>query len=192
MVDYLCPSSISLCEKLASYPDKVDSDKIPLYWGILGLFISSGANAIVGGGYGWGFYWGIQSVGWSLMRWSTISVWTVPILMWIIRFFLPDNENVNWLYVMFSNFTLLGPILLYWLASILIVIGWIDASFDYNTTETYIRFALWILLSFVASWYQLAWIDSIRDLYSGDNWTGSEELDDIQDSIETSVDDGRL
>ena len=84
---------------------------------------------------------------------------------------------------------MLGPILLYWLSIILIVIGWIDAGFSGLTGETYLRFALWILMSFVASWYQLAWIDEIRDLYSGDNWTGSDEMEDLQDSIETSVDD---
>lgn len=168
MVDYLCPSSVSICEKMASYPDNVESDKIPLYWGLLGIFIGVGANAIVGGSYGWGFYWGIQSIGWSLMRWSTTTVWGPAILMWIIRFFVPDDENVNWLYVMFSNFTLLGPILLYWLASIFIIIGWIDLKFSGLGADQYIRFALWILLSFAASWYQLAWIDEIRGLYSGD------------------------
>ena len=155
VVDYLCPESVGICEKMASFPDRADDDKIPLYWGLLGLAISVGSNAIVGNGYGWGFYWGIQSIGWSLMRWSTTSVWGPVFLLWIVRFFLAEDETVEWLYVMFSNFTMLGPILLYWLASILIIIGWIDAKMDDISigSDAIIRFVLWILLSYVASWY---------------------------------------
>ena len=52
IVDYLCPDSVSICHKMASYPDQVTDDKIPLYWGLLGIAISVGANAVVGSGYG--------------------------------------------------------------------------------------------------------------------------------------------
>ncbi len=109
--------------------------------------------------------------------------------MWIVRFFIPDNTDVEWLYVLFSNFTMLGPIALYWLSSILIVIGWIDVKFASLGPGTYIRFALWVFMSFAASWYQLDWIDVIRSLYSGSNWTGTKQFEDVQSQVDTIVND---
>jgi len=118
-------------------------------------------------------------------------MWGPVILLWILRFFLEDNETVNWLFVMTSNFTMLGPILLYWLATIMIMVGWVTDNDIMFTGRWVGKFFLWVLLTFVASFYQISWIDSIRDLYSGDSWV-FEEVESIQDSVEDTTVNERL
>jgi len=72
---------------------------------------------------------------------------------------------------MTSNFTMLGPILLYWVATIMIMVGWIS-NHDVMFTNSWIgKFIMWVLMTFISSFYQISWIDEIRNLYSGDSWT---------------------
>lgn len=92
---------------------------------------------------------------------------------------------------MTSNFTMLGPILLYWLATIMIMVGWVT-DHDIMFTGRWVgKFFLWVLLTFISSFYQISWIDSIRDLYSGDSWV-FEEVESIQNSVEDTTVNERL
>jgi hypothetical protein len=101
---------------------------------------------------------------------------------------MSDNETVNWLYVLFSNISMLGPALLYWLSWVLIPVGWL-ANTDLMDTDAILRWLAWAVLAFIASFFQEAWIDEIQDLYNGDGFTFQDTLDDINDATETTVDD---
>ncbi len=189
VVEYLCdPEKFSFCKKISDKADSVSSDKIPVYWGILGLAVEITGTMISGSG--WHFNWDLSAIGWSIMKYSSLTFWSPSIIMWIIRLFVPNNETVNWLYVLTSNLTMLGPILLYWVSIIMIVVGWIaDQSV---TFEAVLKWLAWIVLAFIASFYQIEWIGDIRDLYSGDLFTGTKELEkidtEISDTVESTVD----
>lgn len=66
----------------------------------------------------------------------------------------------------------------------LIPIGWAVDGFDLVSTSSIIEWVAWIFVAIIASFYQVAWIDDIRTLYSGDNWTGEGELDDLEGEVE--------
>lgn len=78
---------------------------------------------------------------------------------------------VNWLYVLSSNVTMLGPILLYWVSILLIFVGWAVDWFKFLDVMGVIRLAMWIVFSFFMSYFQIAWIDEIQALYEGDRYT---------------------
>lgn len=112
--------------------------------------------------------------------------------MWFIRFFADENELVNWIYVLFSNFTMLGPVIVYWVSIVLILIGWAVDSFDLVDSDALLKWFTWIVLSFFASFYQVAWIDEVRTVYSGDRWTFEDEISDLQDSTEDTIQENNL
>ena len=168
LVDYICnPDKFNICRDISEMPDnQVKPEDQPLWWGILGILVSVASGAIAGGN-GFNFHWHFASLGWQLMNIFGSALWGPSILLWIIRLFVSDNENINWLFVLLSNVTLIGPILGYWLAVILVPIGWASDS-DYYSTEALIRWLCWIVVAFFASFYQVAWIDDVRAVYTGD------------------------
>lgn len=146
-----------------------------MYWGILGLVITASSNWVAGrSGRYYKFDSSIRGLGWSIQNWTTNSVWDPIILMWFIRFFIKDNDLVNWFYVLFSNISMLGPVLLYWVSTALIIVGYAVDTFEYFDLDALLKLVAWIVISFVASYYQEAWIDEIQDLYSGDRFTFQE------------------
>jgi len=152
VVEYICnPDKFDFCKSISEKPDNVDSDKIPLYWGLLGIALNVASNLIAGSG--WSFNWGIRSIGWSLMKYSTATAWGPVVLLWLIRFFIKDNDIVNWLYVLSSNFTMLGPIILDWLSALLIIVGWGVDSFNTVDVEVVLKWFAWIILAFLSSFY---------------------------------------
>ena len=174
-MEFFCnPDKYETCEKIKNRPNKTDDDKVPLYWGLLGLLISASGNWAAGrSGRSYAFDSSIRGIGWSIQDWTTNSVWDPIITLWIVRFFIKDNDLINWLFVLFSNISMLGPVLLYWVSTILIIVGYaVDGFEDFGTYGP--RLAAWILVTFIASYYQEAWIDEIQDLYKGDNFTFEE------------------
>jgi hypothetical protein len=156
---------------------------IKSHWGILSIAVQVASSIIAGGGFS--FETSISMLGWSIMKWSSVGVWFWVTIFWLGRFFVgEDNEDLNWLFVTSSNFTMLGPILLYWVSIVLIPIGWAVDGFDLVSTSSIIEWVAWIFVAIIASFYQVAWIDDIRTLYSGDNWTGEGELDDLEGEVE--------
>ena len=148
-------------------PDKqVEPKDQPLWWGILGILVSASSGAIAGGD-GFSMQGDLGALGWEFMNIFGSGLWGPSILLWIIRLFVRDNDNVNWLFVLLSNITLLGPVLGYWLAAILVPIGWATNT-DYYSTNALIRWLCWIVVAFFASFYQVAWIDDVRAVYTGD------------------------
>lgn len=159
-----------------------------LYWGLLGIGTSVAAGAITGGGGYWTLsYDGIGALGWQLMNLFSSGLWGPVILFWLIRFLVDDNDNVNWLYVLFSNLTMVGPILAYWISVVLIPIGWVVDGLDLVTASTVLKWTAWVFTAFVVSFYQVAWIDEVRAVYSGDRGTFGDMIDDLDDSVEDTV-----
>lgn len=186
IVEYICnPDKYDTCQSIAELPDKVDDEDINLYWGLLGIIISATSNWISGSG--WNFNTELRYIGWSLQKWTTNTLWGPVVLMWLIRFLVDDNETVNWLYVLTSNFTMLGPVLLYWISIIMIVVGWALDGFDYVDSDALIKWVAWVFLAFFGSFYQVAWINEVNKVYTGDNWTFSEEIEDLQNSTEDTI-----
>ena len=178
IVEYFCnPDKYETCAKFQERPGRVDDDKVPVYWGILGIVINFASSFVMGNRGGRRFDSSIRGLGWSLQRWSIYSVWDPVLLFWFIRFFVKDNDVVNWLYVLFSNISMLGPVLIYWLSSLLILVGYAVDGFEFFGFNELWKWAFQVVVFFVASYYQEAWIDEIQDLYSGDNFTFEEQLE---------------
>ena len=135
VVDYICnPNDSSFCKDISEMPDKqVKPEDQALWWGILGILIS-GISGAIAGGDGFALEGNLGALGWEIMNIFGSGLWGPSILLWIVRLFVKDNDNVNWLFVLFSNITLLGPILGYWVAVILIPIGWATDSSAYYST----------------------------------------------------------
>ena len=109
-------------------------------------------------------------------------------MFWILRnFVVDDNEDVDWLFVLSSNLTMLGPVIIYWVSIVLIPVGWVLDGFDTINTDQFVRYAAWVILAFVSSVYQIAWIDNVRAVYNGDQFTFEEQLGDIEDSVEDNA-----
>lgn len=136
----------------------------------------------------------LKYLGWGIASLSANLLWGPVFVLWGLRFLLEDNSTVNWLFVMFSNLSMLGPVLLYWLAAVLIPAGWILDSFGTTFNwKTLLKWMGYLAMSVVTSYYQEAWIENIRDLYLGDGWTFEEELGDLNETVEdTIVDDGEV
>ena len=111
------------------------------------IFLSS----VIAGSDGFGFTLSISQLGWELMNIFSYVLWVPVIIFWIPRFFVNGNDTLNWLFVIFSNFTMTGPILGYWLSIILVPIGWISNSLA--TPFDIIRWLLWFVVVCIASFY---------------------------------------
>jgi hypothetical protein len=80
-----------------------------------------------------------------------VVLWTPVLIIWVIRFIEETNPTINWLFVLFSNVSMLGPIFGYWLSILIIPIGWAaEGSF---TWEALTRLFCWIIVSFFASFF---------------------------------------
>ena len=151
IVDYICdPNIFSFCNTISQLPDNVQDSKVPTYWGLLGLTMIT-VSSVIAGSDGFGFTLSISQIGWELMNIFSYVLWVPVIIFWIPRFFVNDNDTLNWLFVIFSNFTMTGPILGYWLSIILVPIGWISNSIV-SPLEIF-RWFLWIVVIFFASFY---------------------------------------
>jgi hypothetical protein len=168
-------------------PDKTatETDDILLWWGIVGWLVQFFTSYTYSGAGGWGGYNSISWNGWRLMTFFSYTLWGPNLLFWLIRFFVQDNEMVNWLFVLTGNLTMLGPIFGYWLSALLILVGWIVSAGDGVGVGGVISFTFYLMLAFILSFYQVAWIDTVRGVYSGDMNT----LTDNINSIDTSIDD---
>lgn len=160
IVEYICdPNKHDFCKKFYDKPNGVEVDKIPLYWGLLAIAVQVASSLLAGGGLS--FNTGISTIGWSLMKWTSAGVWFWVTVFWLGRLVLgEDNETINWLFVLTSNFSMLGPILLYWVSIVLIPVGWIADS-NFFDISSLLKWISWIFVAIVASFYQVAWIDDI-------------------------------
>ena len=153
VVEVLCdPDKYTVCDKISGLPDNVSSDHIPIYWGILGLSMMVISTSILGSN-SLTISFDIRDIGWEIMMWLSYTLWLPVVILWLLRIILNDNETVNWLFVLFSNLTMIGPILGYWVSLILIVVGWAVDSFSLVDMAAVINFIIWLFTAFVASWY---------------------------------------
>ena len=124
------------------------------------------------------FDFNLLSAGWSLMYTFNSFTWGWTVLFWLLRFIVDDNDNINWLYVLFSNLTMFGPLGFYWLSLLLIIAGWIIKVFDgFSAKQAFYLFE-WFFTAVFASVLQWSWIDAVRAEYTGDNKTAGDKVDD--------------
>ena len=84
---------------------------------------------------------------------------------WSVRTFV-QNDMIDYLYVLFSNLTLLGPIAGYWVTIFMVLIGWAIQKFQITLTEG-LALLFWVPISQVVGYMQMIWILKVRFAYSG-------------------------
>jgi hypothetical protein len=108
--------------------------------------------------------------------------WGWTFIFWFLeKFVMKENENVHWAMVFFSNLTLMGPIMIYWITAALIAIGWVVGLFTAFSLWGTAKMIIWFALIIAASTLQWQWIDIIRASYTGDKGTASGFVDKWHD-----------
>ena len=87
------------------------------------------------------------------MNVMTNFIWDPIMILWFVRLFIKENETVNWLFVLFSNVSMMGPYLLYWVSILLIFVGYAIDLFALLDPIGIVKFVIWIMLSFAASYF---------------------------------------
>ena len=104
------------------------------------------------------------------MWWYNSLTWGPNILFWILHLIFKSSDTITYLFVTFSNLTLLGPIIMYWVTLALVLLSWIFSGFSSTLTMLLLFLELAIVYLF-ASYFQWQWIDEVRAIYTGDKNT---------------------
>jgi len=81
-----------------------------------------------------------------------------------------ENETFSYYFVTFSNLTMLGPIMIWWVTLALAMIGWIIGGLN-NAIWAIIYFLEILIVYVVGSYFMWAFIPGVRALYTGDKDT---------------------
>ena len=185
---------------MEDFHDDQDADSIKTLWGVLGILMIIMSNATAHGSYNI-----IDAVsnfelawfGWSLMYTFNSFTWGFTVLFWLLNLLVKDNETLLWLQVLFSNLTMFGPLGIYWLSLITILLGWVIDLFDLIGAKDIAKLVAWFFTAIVASFFQFKWIGEVRAIYPGDKSTFEDTVDnwhdtwtdDYYDETETQIDD---
>ena len=157
MQNKICNPNWQLCKSVAKQANGVSNANIPLYWGGLGIFLSvMGSLSFTQVGVSAGGF-GLASLGWTLMWWYNNLTWGPNFLFWLIHIIVPKNVQITYLFVLFSNLTLLGPIIMYWLILVLVLVAF-AVNGGANALWTIICFFELLFTYLVVSIFQFAWI----------------------------------
>ena len=136
-----------------------------MYWGILAGFMTAFA-----GGAGNGFF---NFKNWSTLGWNVFSLyvsltWFPSFFFWICRLIANyKNDTLNYLFVLFSNWTMLGPVGFYWASILLVIVGWACDKFVVSTYNG-VFFGFFVIVSQIAGLMQVTWIHQVQQAYQGD------------------------
>ena len=127
------------------------------------------------------FNFKVGSLGYSLYYVFTNFTWGWTVFFWVVKLIVKDNENVDWAFVLFSNLTMLGPLGVYWVSLILILLGWVLTGFKGFGLKTIAYLLEYFFTVVIVSTVQWAWIEDIRSIYGGDRNTGEDKIEDWHD-----------
>ena len=130
----------------------------------------------------WSVYKDVDALGWALTTTFVGITFGWIFLSSVIMVMLPEQENILRFYVTMSNVSMLGPLGLYWITLLMIMIGWgIGLANDGFSLRGFLYLVLWFVTCVAGSVLQWAWIDDVRALYDGDKDVGTENIDGWHD-----------
>ena len=124
------------------------------------------------GGAGRGFFSfkSFTTMGWDLVSFFVSLTWFPSFFFWICALIAQNkNDTLNYLYVLFSNLTMLGPSGLYWASILFIIVGWACDKFAYVGTYDAVFFGFYVVITQIAGLMQVTWIKQVQKVYQGNS-----------------------